>query len=136
MKNADLKIWSFLVKNRGLIRWKKVDFRTKYKYSFKIFQSNHCLQIRPLRHFLGSQGGFKKGRDPWGHKKVKKCPIENLVIFDLTPRKKVVFWTKYKYSFKSFQSNQCVRKRPLRHFSGSHARDQGQRNSPQRMISG
>ena len=33
-------------------------------------------------------------------------------------KKKIDFWTEDKYSFKSFQSNQCVRKRPLRQFLG------------------
>ena len=38
MKNSDFKIWSFLSKNIGLTPWKKVDFWTKYKYSFRSFQ--------------------------------------------------------------------------------------------------
>ena len=47
---------------------------------------------------------------------------------------KVDFWTEDKYSFKSFQSNQYVRKRLLRHFSGLPW-DQGQRNTLQKMKS-
>ena len=47
----------------------------------------------------------------------------------------VDFWSKYKYSFKSFQSNQCVRKCHPRHVLGL-PRDQAQRKSPEKMKSG
>ena len=44
----------------------------------------------------------------------KKGRLQNLVILDQKPWtnhfKKVDFWTKYKYSCKSFQSNHCVQK--------------------------
>ena len=53
MKNAYFKILSFLTKTPVLIPWKKVDLWTKYKYSFKSFQSNQCVRKRLLRHFLG-----------------------------------------------------------------------------------
>ena len=46
VKNADFKIGSFLTKNPGLIPWEKVDFWTKYKHSFKSFQSNKCVPKR------------------------------------------------------------------------------------------
>ena len=150
---------------------KKVDFWTKYKYSYKSFQSNQCVRKRPLRHFLGlqrdqgqrnspqkmrpwwevnrkffvralfalkndSQGSFSTRRHPKGHKLVKNAHFKIWSFLaknhGLTPWTKVDFWTKYKYSFKSFQSHQCVRKRPHRHFLGL-PRDQGQRNSPQKM---
>ena len=150
MKNANLKIWSILTKNPGLTPWKKVDFWTKYKYSFKSFQSNQCVSKRPLRHFLGlprdqgqrnspkkmksgwelnrkifvralfalkidSQGSFTTHRDPQGHKQVKNANLKICSILTKNPWKKVDFWMKYKYSFKSFQSNQCVWKHPLGH---------------------
>ena len=35
VKNTHLIIWSFMTKNHGLTPWEKVDFMTKYKYSFK-----------------------------------------------------------------------------------------------------
>ena len=47
----------------------------------------------------------------------------------------VDFWTKYKFSFKSFQLIQRVRKLPLGQCLGL-SRDQGQKNSPQKMKSG
>ena len=53
MKNADLKIWSFLAKKHGLTLWKKVELCSKYKYSFKNSQWNQCVQKCPLRNFLG-----------------------------------------------------------------------------------
>ena len=150
MKNANLKIWSILTKNPGLTPCKKVDFWTKYKYSFKSFQSNQCVWKRPLRHFLGlprdqgqrnspktmksgwelnrkifvralfalkidSQGSFTTRRDPQGHKQVKNANLKIWSILTKNPWKKVDFWMKYKYSFKSFQSNQCVWKHPLGH---------------------
>ena len=161
MKNADFIIFSFLAKNHGLTPWKKGDLWAKWKYSFKSLESNQCVRKRLLRHFLGlprdqgqrnspqkmkpwgelnrkffvralfalkndSQGSFSTRRDPLGHKEVKNA--------DFKIWKRVDFWTKYKYSFKSFQSNQCVRKCPMRHFLGL-PRDKGQRNSPQKMKS-
>ena len=53
MKKADFKIGSFLTKNPGLTPWRNVDFWRKYKYYFRSFQSNQCVQTGPLRHFLG-----------------------------------------------------------------------------------
>ena len=97
-----------------------------------------CLK-HPLGHVLCSQGSFTTRRDPYRHKQVKNANLKIWSILTknpgLTPWKKVDFWTKYKYSFKSFQSNQCVSKRPLRHFLGLPG-DQGQRNSPKKMKSG
>ena len=52
-KNADLKIWPFLLKALDLPLGKKIDFWTKYKYSFKSFQSSQCGWKRPLRHVFG-----------------------------------------------------------------------------------
>ena len=107
--------------------WKKVDFWTKYKYCFKSFQRNQCVIKRPLRNFLGYQGSFTTRRDRWEHKQVKNAELKIWSFFffffaknhGLTPWKKVDFWTKYKYSFKSFQSNQYIRKCALRHFEAS-----------------
>ena len=57
-----------------------------------------------------------------GTKRCEKCRLQNLVIFEQKPctnsLKKSRFWTRYKYSFKSLQSNQCILKRHLRHFLG------------------
>ena len=36
-KMPKMKIWSFLIQNRGLTPWQKVDFWTKDIYSFKNF---------------------------------------------------------------------------------------------------
>ena len=139
MKNVDFKIWSFLTKNRGLTPWKKVDVWTKYKFSSKSFQSNQCVLKRPLRHSFDLQGSFKTCRDPYGYKQVKNVNFKIWSFLTksrgLTPWKKVDFWTKYKYSFESFQANQCVLKRPLKHVYGL-PRDQGQRYSPQKMKLG
>ena len=55
VKNADVKIWSFLAKNSGLTPWKKVDFLSKFKYSFYSFHSNQCVRKSPLRHLSASQ---------------------------------------------------------------------------------
>ena len=119
MKNADFKIRSFLTKNRGLTPWKKVDFWRKYKFSSKSFQPNQCVLKRPLRHTFDFQGRFKTHRDPYGYKQVKNANFKIWSFLTknrgLTPWKKVDVWTKYKFSSKSFQSNQCVLKRPLRH---------------------
>ena len=148
-------MWSILTKNPGLTPWKKVDFWTKYKYSFRSFQSNQCVWKHSLRHFLGlprdqgqrnspqkmksgwelnrkvfvralfalkidSQGSFTTRRDHQGHKQVKNANLKIWSILTknpgLTPWKKLVFWMKYKYSFKSFQTNQYVWKHHLGHF--------------------
>ena len=73
---------------------------------------------------------------------IKEQKNDNLKIWSfltqnrgLTPWQKVDFFTKNKYSFKSFQSSQKIRKRPLRHVLG-FPRDQGQRYSPEKMESG
>ena len=120
VKNANLKIWSILTKNPGLTPWKKVDFLMKYKYSFKSFPWNQCVWKHPLGHFLCSQGWFTTRRDPKRDRQLKNANLKIWSILTknpgLTPWKKVDFWTKYKYSFKSFQSNQCVWKHHLGHF--------------------
>ena len=140
VKKADFKIWSFLAKNPGLTPWKKLDFWTIYKYSFKSFQSNQCVLKRPLRPFLRLPRNLAQTNSPQTMKSGRGFNRKFFVralYFGQTPWtwKNVDFWTKYKYSFKSFQSNQFVRKRPLRQFLGLR-RNQGQRNSPQKMKSG
>ena len=108
MKNADLEIWSFLTKNRGLTPWRKVNFWTKYKYSFKKLQSNKCVRKHPLRHFLGSKGVLQHAEIPRGIKKLK-IPTSKFRHFcpktiDKSIRKKSLFLKKkYIYYFKSFQ---------------------------------
>ena len=144
MKTTDFKIWSFLTKNPALTPCKKVDFWTKYKYSFKSFQSNQCVRKHTLTQLLGLPSDQRKGKSPLkmksGSELNRKFFVRALFALKidsqgsfttrkiwsflaknhgLTPWQKVDFWTKYKYSFKSFQSNQCVHKRPLRHFLGS-----------------
>ena len=74
-----------------------------------------------------SQGSFRARRDPQGHKQVKNVRFKFwsfLAKLWTSSWKKVDFWTKYKYSFNSFRSNQCVRKCSLDHFEGL-PRDQG-----------
>ena len=130
--------------------WKKVHFWTKYKYSFKSFQSNQCVPKRTLGQFLGlprdqgqrnsplkiksgwelntkffvrtlfalekdSQRSFPTRRDPYGHKQVKNTNLKIWSFLAKNQKKKVDFWKKYKYFFKSFQLNQCVRRPLLRH---------------------
>ena len=86
--------------------WKKVDFWTKYKYSFKSLQSNKCVWKRLLRHLFRFQRAFYDSPGSLGSWKNEKCRLKNLTKSrELTPWKKVVFCTKYKFSFKSFQSN-------------------------------
>ena len=91
----------------------------------------------PLKN--DSQGSFSTRRDPLGHKQVKNVNFKIWSFLTkndgLTPWKKVDFWTNSKYSFQSFQRNQCILKRALRHFLGI-PRDQGQRNSRENMKSG
>ena len=128
-----------MAKNHALTPWKNVDFWTKYKYSFKSHQLNKCVRKRPLRHCLGPQRGFTTRQDNWGHKGEKNADFKIWSFLSknlgLTPWKKVDFWTKYKYSLEIYRANQGFRKRPLRQLLGL-PRDQGQRNSPQKMKSG
>ena len=78
------------------------------------------------------KGSSSTRLDPQEHKRVKNADFKIWSFFTknrgLTPREKVDFWTKNKYSFKSFQSNQYVRKCLLRHVLGLPM-DEGQRNS-------
>ena len=55
---------------------KKVDFWTEMKIFFKSLQFNQRVLKCPLRHFLGSQGRFTTGKNPYGHKGVKNADFK------------------------------------------------------------
>ena len=101
--------------------------------STKISLSRLYLHLRMI-----PKGVLRHTEIPRDIKKVEKADFKIWSFLtktrELTPSKKVHFWTEYKYSFKSFQSNICVVKLPLRHSWGL-PRDQGERESSEKKKS-
>ena len=144
MKHSDFKICSFLAINHGLGKnlaknlGKTSIFGRNTNIILKAFNQSLCPKTSPEKLFSVPKEVLRHAEIPWEINKCKMPTSKFGHFFEknrgLTPWEKVDFWTKYKYSLKSCQSNQCVRKRPLRNFLGL-PRDQGQRNRSQKMKS-